>query len=252
MMAAQRTGCFTQKIFCAANKLLIRLLVRSHLFRQFADLEGSVSPIVQPGGTFPDFARSISRTFWRIIQQRHSPVYPLRRSLFGNFLDDVLFCFVVNRITLPQFIAARPDLQERIDMVLDRDRWLPLQQFGQSAPSLLSKPKLLESQVEALSQAFASEHFADMLHLALQTVEVVASGIPKDNTPELTTVQILKRGLCWIVTHEDLELFIHWRCFITHFFPKGNRLVDIVGGLDATAWRYYDDIFNQIRQFDAN
>jgi hypothetical protein len=101
--------------------------------------------------------------------------------------------------------------------------------------------------VETLSRSFASETFAEMLHLALTTVEVVASCIPK-TAKDYNGV--MHRALCWIVTHEDLELFISWQWFIAQFFPERGRLVDIIGGLDTSNWVYFEQIFNRIGEFE--
>lgn len=242
-MVMNRTSCLAQRIFCAGNKLLIRLLVKSYLFREFSEIDAQAVVFSEHPNRFRTFAKKVSDTFWKIVAARLSPIYQLRRAGYADFLDNVLFCFIVNRITVKQFVAGHHELRSFIDGILDSDRWSPLRQFGQSAPLLVIHPKLLEEGFETLSRGFASESFAEMLHLAMLTVEAVESLIPKDSRDHS---QILRRVLCWIVTHGDLELFIVWNWFMAQFFPKRKKLVDIVGGLEVENWGYFEEIYNRI------
>jgi hypothetical protein len=242
-LALQRTECLSKTIFCAASKHLIRQLIRSHLFLEFAHTVSNSPSFVQNVASFTKFRDRLIARFWEIIGARHQQIHVLSRSGYSFFLNDIFHCFIVNRIQMQRFIDARADLQMWIQNVLATDSLVPLHRFAKQAPSTLVHDGVLTSQVDVVSRAFASESFADMLHGVLSVVDVINTLIPKEiANPE----DILRMAICWIVIHEDMGRFINWVYFMAYFFPSGEKLVDIIGGLDAMNWRYFEEVFKLI------
>jgi hypothetical protein len=241
--ALQRTGRLSQKVFCAANKLQIRLLVRSYMFEELSSFDANVERFARRLSAFCKFSQRVIGTFWRIVGERHASVYRLRRADFAEYLSAIVFCVIVNWVPLERFMAVREDVKSDVGKLLDPDRWRPVKKLAMDAQALMRHPMVLEREVETLSRAFESENYATMLHLALRSVEVVASAVRKDVQDQRAVVM---RALCWIVTHEDMDRFMKWRFFMFHFFPKSERLVDIVGGLDVANWGYFEEIFGII------
>jgi hypothetical protein len=242
-LALQRTECLSKTVFCAASKHLIRQLVRSHLFVEFACTVSRAQSFVRNLASFTSFRDRLIRRFWEIIAARHKQVHVLRRSGYSDYLNDIFHCFIVNRIPMKQFINSRSDLQKWIQSVLSTDVLIPLHRFGKQAPSVLIHDGVLASQVDVVCRAFGSETFADMLHGVLLVVDVINSSIPKEIR---NSDDILRMAISWIVVHQDIGRFINWVYFMAHFFPAGAKLVDIVGGLDAENWHYFREVFELI------
>jgi hypothetical protein len=239
--AHQRTERLSRTVFCAASKRLIRLLARSHLFLELTQLPSEAKVFVRRLDRFKSFASTLVAKFWNIIRARHTLVHALRPSTYASYLTSITYCAVVNAIPISRFIAARRDIQDWIQGVLATDSLVPLHRFGQQAVARMAHPRILASQVEAISEAMLSECCARMLHAALQTVEIVARSIIATDKHEHEAG--MQMAICWIVTHEDIDRFINWVYFMGHFFPQEKRLVDIIGGLDPGNWHYFVDVF---------
>jgi hypothetical protein len=239
----QRTRRLNQSMLCSVNKLLIRRLIRRHLFEELSLYDSRAMSFIANYREFEARTATIVSKFWRLIEER----YVVHASAPGpaccQLMGRIFTCYLVNRISLQFFVNEAPAVAARIQDVFQRDKWHIMQAYSKDGPTLMNGIRVLEMAVEVLSHSIAMSTFSQTFHYILRTVEILVATWPKDSLKEMPRV------IAWVVTHSDIEKLMQCYYFVAHFFPDGSKLFDIVGGLDVASWEVFRQFFLIMQQF---
>lgn len=236
-----RTFSLNNSLLCTANKILIRTIFKSHLFRWLSEFDDDIPSY------FTDFKKYRSRmcgiadSVLRILEKHGQKQMPNKE--LGDESVDVIrktvFALLIDRITLNMYLTIDRNVVRHVREVMDAsvERWKKVKVVDEKLDALLHGTGLLEKGVEILITALCSDVFSTMLHFLLKAIETIVSSLgTQDRDMQLAAIS-------WVLVHSNVEKLIYWYLFINKFCRQ-DIIIDSVGGMNIS----YFSLFTRAMQ----
>jgi hypothetical protein len=119
----QRTSRLNQSMFYSVNKLLIRLLIRRHLFEELSVFDSRTINFITSHCEFEVLTSRIVLKFWRLIEERYVAHASAPGAACRQLMGRIFTCYLVNRISPQFFVRQTPTIAARIQDAFQTEKW---------------------------------------------------------------------------------------------------------------------------------
>jgi hypothetical protein len=238
---SRRTEDLNRSLRMSVYKSLTRSVLKRSMHRDISEFDDNPGPYIKSTTNLRDFLNKLCGSFFHELARR----FGMRlsgRDPCGAFLKNVLLCLVIDRIPLSRFMHEREDVANLLRSLASEDIWRCLEPKARKAQEFVKGTQGLEKGLESLMPSLSTgTTFSQLVHAVLRTIQTVVSAVGTHDEAMITG------ALTWVILRSNREILFQWHMYVRCLLPRAEKsLVDLVGGDDVEAWKFFRAAFDPI------